>query len=130
MAVKPPETDFMSLGQASKLADFLESAVRQGITTAMQDIWARDRWLSPRALGSYLGRDPKTLSSLVRAGKLPKPTYQLGPKSPRYDRLAVDAMLIGQREHTDAEDIANRAIQRMRAEYESRPPRARGRNRP
>ena len=129
MPTEPSEGDITPLGRASKLAAFLERAVRRGIATAIQDIGARDRWLSPKALGHYLGRDPKTLTGLARAGKLPKPTYQLGPKSPRYDRVAVDAMLTGQREDADAEDIANRAIQRMRAEYENRPARARRRNR-
>jgi hypothetical protein len=129
MAAEPSQEVFTSLGQAVALTTFLERAIRQGIMTAMLDLDVTGRWLGPKALARYIGRDSKTLSALVQSGKLPKPTYHLGPKSPRYDRMAVDAMLVGQREHADVEDIANRAIQRMRQEYEGRPARARRRNR-
>jgi hypothetical protein len=126
MTAKRPIGDWTPPGTRYEWIACLERVVRQAVVGAISNHHAR--WLSPKMLGCYLGRDPKTLLKLVRAGKLPKPTYQLGPKSPRYDRLAVDAMLTGQTEHSDAEDIANRAIQRMRAEYENRPARARGRN--
>ena len=129
MDAKPPNEDVVLLGRLSELTLLLERAIRQAVTTAMRDAGATSRWLSPKALGRYVGRDPKTLRGLVRAGKLPKPTYQLGPKSPRFDRVAVDAMLTSQREHTDAEDIAGRAIRRMREEYETRPTRTQRRNR-
>ena len=37
-------------------------------------------------------------------GKLPQPSYAIGPKSPRYDRDAVDAMMRGRNEAAHAAD--------------------------
>jgi hypothetical protein len=113
----------------SEFAAYIKRAARQAAVAVIGESDTTTRWLSPKALGRYLGRDPKTLPELVRVGKLPRPTYHLGPKSPRYDRVAVDSMLIGRSEEADAEEIASRAIRQMRAEYESRPTRTRRRNR-
>ena len=32
---------------------------------------------------------------MMRAGKLPEPSYHLGPRSPRWDCQEVDAMMAG-----------------------------------
>ena len=53
------------------------------------------RWLSPLAVATYLSVRPDALPRLVRQGRLPKPDYSLGPRSPRYDREAIDKMMAG-----------------------------------
>ncbi len=43
------------------------------------------------ALAVYISVRVDEVLKLLRAGKLPTPSCHLGPKSPRWDRLAVDA---------------------------------------
>lgn len=58
------------------------------------------RWLSPEEAAEYLGVKEHHLPRLVRQGRVPAPSRQLGPRSPRYDRLALDSMMEG-RQVTD-----------------------------
>ena len=53
------------------------------------------RWLTPEQAASYVGRHRDELPRLVRSGKLPSPSYHFGPRSPRYDREALDALFTG-----------------------------------
>ena len=53
------------------------------------------RWLDREALAAYISVRVDEVQRLLRAGKLPTPSYHLGPKSPRWDRLAVDACFEG-----------------------------------
>ena len=53
-------------------------------------VWEWPRWLNRDRLADYLGVDYTAITKLVRAGKLPQPSLHLGPRSPRWDRLAVD----------------------------------------
>ena len=53
------------------------------------------RWLDRRDLARHLSIDRGDIPRLLRRGKLPPPSYHLGPKSPRWDREAVDAMFAG-----------------------------------
>ena len=53
------------------------------------------RWLDREALAVYVTVRVDYISRLVKAGKLPPPSYHLGPKSPRWDRAAVDALFEG-----------------------------------
>lgn len=50
----------------------------------------RSRWMSPEATADYLDVRVDALPRLVRAGRVPAPDYRLGPRSPRYDREALD----------------------------------------
>jgi hypothetical protein len=40
-----------------------------------------------------LGIHPERLRRLVREGILPPPSYALGPRSPRYDLVALDSAM-------------------------------------
>jgi hypothetical protein len=60
--------------------------------TPVPDIEAR--WLSPEQTATYVGRRVDELPRLLRAGKLPLPSYHFGPRSPRYDRMALDALFL------------------------------------
>ncbi len=51
------------------------------------------RWLSPEAAAAYLDVRVDALPRLVRAGRVPAPDYALGPRSPRYDREALDSAM-------------------------------------
>lgn len=48
------------------------------------------RWLSPESAATYIDVRVDSLPRLVRAGRVPAPDYSLGPRSPRYDREALD----------------------------------------
>ena len=43
----------------------------------------------------YISVRVDEVAKLLRAGKLPAPSYHLGPKTPRWDRFAVDALFEG-----------------------------------
>jgi hypothetical protein len=53
------------------------------------------RWLSPHAAANYLDVREDALPRLVKAGRVPAPEYQLGPRMPCYDRLNLDESMIG-----------------------------------
>ena len=53
------------------------------------------RWLNAEATAAYLSVRPDALSRLVRQGRIPAPDYRLGERSPRWDRLALDAAFDG-----------------------------------
>src|SRR5205823_5938637 len=53
------------------------------------------RWLNASQTATYVGERQDRLPRLVRAGKLPTPSYHFGPRSPRWDRLELDALFLG-----------------------------------
>jgi hypothetical protein len=54
------------------------------------------RWLNPDTAAAYIGVRVERLRPMVKAGKLPPPSYHLGPNQPRYDRLALDRVFSGE----------------------------------
>jgi hypothetical protein len=53
------------------------------------------RWLNAGDVATYVGVRVDQIPRYVRAGKLPLPSYHFGPRSPRWDRLALDAAFEG-----------------------------------
>jgi hypothetical protein len=53
------------------------------------------RWLNREDTAAYVGVRVDQLTRHVRSGKLPAPNYHLGPGTPRWDRLALDAAFEG-----------------------------------
>lgn len=49
------------------------------------------RWMDREALARHISVRVDYVARLVKAGKLPRPSYHLGPKCPRWDRQAVDS---------------------------------------
>lgn len=49
-------------------------------------------WLDRRSLAAHISVGVDALRRLQRLGKLPRPSYHLGPNSPRWRRIEVDAM--------------------------------------
>lgn len=56
---------------------------------------ALPRWLDREACAAYISARVDELPRMMKRGKLPAPSYHLGPKSPRWDRQALDAMFSG-----------------------------------
>jgi hypothetical protein len=54
------------------------------------------RWLDPDTAAAYIRVRVERLRPMVKAGKLPPPSYHLGPNQPRYDRLALDKVFEGE----------------------------------
>jgi hypothetical protein len=67
------------------------------------------RWLSPSAAAAYIDVRVDALPRLVRAGRIPPPTYTLGQRSPRYDRLTLDKALSGKQSEAETNSMS-RAI--------------------
>ena len=49
------------------------------------------RWMDRDAAADYISVRVDELPRLVRRGLIPAPSYHLGPRCPRWDRLALDA---------------------------------------
>jgi len=84
---------------------------------------AEPRWLDPEATAAYIGERVDHLPRLLRTGKLPTPSYHLGPRKPRYDRLALDALFGGGTASTTA-DAAVEALIHEIAQGRARRPQA------
>lgn len=59
------------------------------------------RWLDAIETARYICVRPDSLARLVRQGRIPQPNRQLGDRSPRWDRLALDAAFDGGTESTN-----------------------------
>ena len=89
------------------------------------------RWLDPDAAARYLSVRVDFLGRLVRQKRIPAPSYRLGARSPRWDRLALDAMFDGGAASTDTAlacqglaDAIKADGKALRARREARPHRA------
>lgn len=88
------------------------------------------RWLDPEAAARYLSVRPDALPRLVKDGRIPAPSHALGARSPRWDRLALDAAFDGGTASTNISNAVNAIAQEIATQGRSRrPPRPEGRNR-
>jgi hypothetical protein len=71
------------------------------------------RWLDRDALAVHISVRVDEVRKLLRAGKLPTPSYHLGPRSPRWDRLAVDACFAGEAASADPEVAVQGVVQKI-----------------
>jgi len=77
------------------------------------------RWLGPEEVAKYVSVRVDHLPRLVRKGVLPKPSLHFGPRSPRWDRLAIDA-LFGETAASDSRAKIEAADAALRARLEAR----------
>ncbi len=73
------------------------------------------RWLDRSALAAHLCVSPFSITRLVREGRIPAPSYHLGPKLPRWDRQAVDATLEAGLVSTDPNQAVHALAQEIAA---------------
>jgi predicted DNA-binding transcriptional regulator AlpA len=76
-------------------------------------VWEWPRWLSRDLVADYLSIRVPEIPKLVKAGRLPQPTYHLGPRTPRWDRDAIDDMFgVSERakKAADLESAAQRSL--------------------
>jgi hypothetical protein len=71
------------------------------LTTA--DVAAR--WLDTSAVAGYLTVPVRRVQKLVKRGILPRPSYHLGLRSPRWDREVIDSLLVGRHAEDDSANI-------------------------
>jgi len=81
---------------------------------------ALPRWLDRDALARHICVRVDAIPRLQRAGRLPEPSYHLGPRQPRWDRDRVDAALSGGVASTDP----GTAIHALAAKIARRAPRS------
>jgi predicted DNA-binding transcriptional regulator AlpA len=78
------------------------------------------RWLDLASTARYLSVRPDALQRLVKAGRIPKPSYTLGPRSPRWDRSALDAAFDGASGSTDPDAASQAGVQQILAKGRTR----------
>lgn len=71
------------------------------------------RWLDADAAATYISVRPDALPRLVRQGRIPKPDYSLGPRSPRWSREALDAVFDGGTASTDPRAASAAVVQKI-----------------
>ena len=74
---------------------------------------APTRWLDPEATARYISVRVDALPRLVRQGRIPQPDYTLGPRSPRWDRLALDAQFEGGAASTNIEQMVKAGVEKI-----------------
>jgi hypothetical protein len=89
--------------------------IRQNLLSGLEP-----RWLDPDTAAAYIRVRVERLRPMVKAGKLPAPSYHLGPNQPRYDRLALDRVFEGEGGDEKPDDKTASAIfQRVAAKIAS-----------
>lgn len=78
------------------------------------------RWLDADAAARYISVRVDALPRLVRQGRIPYPDYTLGPRSPRWDRLALDAAFEGGSASTNVEQMVKAGVQKIIQEGRAR----------
>lgn len=71
-------------------------------------------WLDRKALAArYSLSSKRAVARLERLGKLPAPSYHLGPNSPRWRTLEVEALLLGKPMPRSADQVTVDLVQRI-----------------
>ena len=78
------------------------------------------RWLDAEATARYICVRVDALPRLVRLGRIPKPDYSMGPRSPRWDRLAIDAQFLGTAAPSGHEELVRAGVQKILASHSQR----------
>lgn len=86
------------------------------------------RWLDRDQVAGKISVHVHELPRLLKAGKLPAPSLHLGPRSPRWDSLAIDA-LFGAKMEANETSLGEQAVNDILAgRYAGRQKAARGRH--
>lgn len=79
------------------------------------------RWLSARRAAEYLDVRPDALQRLVKLGRIPAPSYQLGPRLPLWDRLELDRALGNNRRGNDPQTLMEKYLETVEQKQRRRP---------
>ena len=71
------------------------------------------RWLDRAALARHVGLSEAALRRRLKDGTIPAPSYHLGPRCPRWDRAAVDALFTLAAPSMDARSAISRLAQEI-----------------
>jgi hypothetical protein len=71
------------------------------------------RWMDAEATAKYISVRIDALPRLVRQGRIPRPTYDIGPRSPRWDRLALDATFEGGSTSTNIDQMVRAGVKEI-----------------
>lgn len=71
------------------------------------------RWLDREAAAEYISVRVDEMSRLERRGKLPAPSYHLGPRTPRWDRFLLDAAFEGGIASTNTRQAVSALVQEI-----------------
>ena len=74
---------------------------------------AEPRWLNADATARYISVRVDALPRLVKAGRIPEPNRTLGDRSPRWDRVALDAAFDGGTASTDPKAASRAIVQKI-----------------
>lgn len=71
------------------------------------------RWMDATETAKYICVRVDALPRLVRQGRIPRPHYDVGPRSPRWDRLALDAAFEGGSASTNIDEMVRAGVQKI-----------------
>lgn len=77
---------------------------------------AEPRWLDADAAADYLSLRVDAFLRAVNAGTIPKPSRHLGPRRPRWDRDALDSVMIGGTASTNTRIAVDALAEEIEAE--------------
>jgi len=84
------------------------------------------RWLDEETAARHLCLRPTAFRARVKGGTLPQPSYHLGPRSPRWDREALDSALAPSATSPNTRQQVNQAVAQILAEGRARRQKATG----
>lgn len=80
------------------------------------------RWLDAEAAAEYISVRVDALPRLVKQGRIPAPDHRLGTRSPRWDRLALDAAFDGGTASVNIDKAVASLVEKMGSEGRARRP--------
>lgn len=86
------------------------------------------RWLDLTAASAYLSLRPDSFARKVKVGIIPEPSTQLGERTPRWDRGALDTTMSGGVGSTNARQAVNSLAAQIEAAGGKNLPHPRGRD--
>lgn len=78
------------------------------------------RWLDAEAAADHLSIRVDAFLRAVNAGRIPKPSKHLGVRTPRWDRTALDSVMIGGTASTDTRTAVDALVEEIKAEGRAR----------
>jgi hypothetical protein len=78
------------------------------------------RWLDADAAARYLCLRVDAFLRAVSAGRVPRPSRHLGERTPRWDRSALDSVMIGGTASTDTRIAVDALAEEIKAQNKGR----------